>query len=119
MGILAWNRAKQPRFEPMGVGWASASDGPHGRSYTLHDDASRAQLGNPNHLDVYLLDASLTYLSGHGIEAISSHVCGLANRLFDRLESLDVALITPRAPEERAGARKSAGISRVPWCSNW
>ena len=74
MGILAWNRARRPDFEPLAVGWCSGTDGPDHRAYTPHPDARRAQAGNSNHLDVYLLRASLDYLAGYGIPAISAHV---------------------------------------------
>ena len=102
MGILAWNRDRQPDFNPMSVGWASANDTPDGRSYTLHEDASRAQLGNPNHLDVYLLESSLEYLLGHGIDSITAHTCGLAGQLHEKLNALDLEVITPSNPAERA-----------------
>lgn len=102
MGILAWNRDRQPDFNPMSIGWASAQDTPDGRSYTLHEDASRAELGNPNHLDVYLLESSLEYLLGHGIDSIAAHACGLAGRLHEKLSALDLEVITPTNPNERA-----------------
>ena len=103
MGILAWNRERQPEFNPLSVGWASASDSTDGHAYALHDDASRAQLGNPNHLDVYLLASSLDYLLGFGIDAIAAHVSDLAARLHEKLSGLALEVITPDNPEERAG----------------
>ena len=103
MGILAWNKEKQPQFQPGAVGWASASDTDNGRSYALHDDASRAQLGNPNHLDVYLLEASLRYLRGFGIARISDHVLTLAGRLHDGCKALGLPLVTPAEAANRAG----------------
>jgi selenocysteine lyase/cysteine desulfurase len=102
MGVLAWNRDKQPSFEPGAVGWASATDASDGQSYDLNDDASRAQLGNPNHLDVYILEASLRYLLGFGIESISEHVRRLADRLYEGLCEIDVPVVTPASSSERA-----------------
>ena len=103
MGILAWNRERQPGFNPMSIGWASAADSADGQSYALHDDASRAQAGNPNHLDVYILERSLAYLLGYGIEAIEGHVRALSTRLHDGLVDLGLPVVTPSSPQERAG----------------
>lgn len=103
MGILAWNRTRWPVFEPLAVGWASGTDAPDGRAYHPHDDARRAQAGNSNHLDVYLLKASLDYLAGYGIPAIAGHVEALATRLHDGLSARGLELVTPADPAERAG----------------
>ena len=104
MGVLAWNRERQPDFDPLNIGWASGLDGADGQSYTLHGDAGRAQSGNPNHLDVYLLKHSLTYLLGFGLEAISVHVMALSDRLHERLSGLGLEVITPAVPGERASS---------------
>jgi cysteine desulfurase/selenocysteine lyase len=103
MGVLAWNRDKQPNFNPRAVGWASANDVYGGQSYSLHDDASRAQLGNPNHLDVYILEVSLRYLLSFGIASITGHVRRLADKLYSGLDEIGVALITPARAAQRAG----------------
>lgn len=103
MGILAWNRARRPDFEPLAVGWCSGSDGPEHRAYTPHPDGRRAQAGNSNHLDVYLLGASIDYLQGYGIPAIAAHVERLATRLFSGLAERGLEMITPEPAAERAG----------------
>jgi len=102
-GILAWNRARRPVFEPLAVGWASGTDAPDGRAYAPHDDARRAQAGNPNHLDVYLLKTSLDYLLGYGIPAIAAHADSLGGRLRQGLAARGLELITPEPSAERAG----------------
>ena len=103
MGILGWNRTRQPDFNPLSIGWASGDGASDGRTYTLYDDARRAQVGNPNHLDIYILETSLRYLLGFGIEPIASHVRTLADGLHKRLNALGMQVITPDAPAERAG----------------
>ena len=103
LGILAWNRERQPEFNPLSVGWASGDGTPDGRSYTLYDDARRAQVGNPNHLDIYILETSLRYLLGFGIDTIATHVYGLAERLHQQLGGLGLEVVTPGPPAERAG----------------
>lgn len=102
-GILAWNRARRPDFSPLAVGWASGSDAPDFRAYAPHADARRAQAGNSNHLDVYLLKASLDYLLPYGIEAIARHVDGLGGRLHGALAERGLELVTPAPAAERAG----------------
>jgi cysteine desulfurase/selenocysteine lyase len=102
MGVLAWNRRRRPDFDPLAIGWASAVGSEDGRSYTLHRDAARAQSGNPNHLDVYILKHSLEYLLGFGLPAINAHVMALSDRLHEGLRGLDLEMITPAAAAERA-----------------
>ena len=101
MGILAWNRERQPAFEPLSIGWASASGSSDGRSFTLHADGARAQAGNSNHLDVYVLERSLEYLLRFGIDAIAAHACRLATRLHVSLSDSGRTVITPAAESER------------------
>lgn len=103
MGVLAWNRARRPDFEPLAVGWASGTDAPDSSAYHPHGDGRRAQAGNSNHLDVYLLQASLDYLLGFGIPAISAHVEALAGRLHRELTARGLDMITPAPSAERAG----------------
>ncbi|MEQ9331860.1 aminotransferase class V-fold PLP-dependent enzyme [Thalassobaculum sp.] len=103
MGVLAWNRARRPDFEPLAVGWCSGSDGPDHSRYVPHADGRRAQAGNSNHLDVYLLRASLDYLAGFGIPAIAAHAERLATRLHAGLAARGLELVTPGPAAERAG----------------
>jgi cysteine desulfurase/selenocysteine lyase len=104
MGVLAWNRQRQADFDPLTVGWASGLGSADGQSYTLHEDARRAQSGNPNHLDVYLLKHSLAYLAGFGLDTISTHVMALSDRLHEGLSGLGLEVITPAASAERAAS---------------
>ncbi len=103
MGVLAWNRARRPDFEPMAVGWSSGSDGPEHREYRPHEDGRRAQAGNSNHRDVYLLKASLDYRAGFGSPAIAAHVEALATRLYGGLAARGLEMVTPAPAAERAG----------------
>jgi selenocysteine lyase/cysteine desulfurase len=106
MGILAWNRRAWPRFEPMGIGWRSAEPDPDSalpERYLLHPDATRAELGNPNHMDVYVLDSALEYLHAVGLERICAYVLALGRELRAGLADLGLPLITPALAEERAG----------------
>ncbi len=106
MGILAWNQRRWPNFAPLGIGWRSTThslDLQRPSSYTLHPDAARAELGNPNHLDVYILDSALDYLHRAGLEEITQHILQLGGELRAGLVDLGLDVITPVAAEERAG----------------
>ena len=102
-GILAWNQASWPEFEPLNIGWNSASQGPTPASYTLKEGAARAEAGNPNHLDVYLLRTSLAYLGDIGIDRIARHAWALGGTLRDALLDLGLEVTTPAEPDARAG----------------
>jgi cysteine desulfurase/selenocysteine lyase len=102
-GIFAWNRKRRPIFEPRGIGWRSASSHETGDGFTPREDANRAQVGNSNHLDVYLLRESLQYLQEVGVDNIRQHVLHLGDALINFLQDLGVELITPEAHKDRAG----------------
>ena len=102
-GILAWNKASWRDFEPLHIGWNSASQGPTPASYTLKEGAGRAEAGNPNHLDAYLLRTSLAYLDDIGIDHIARHARALGGTLRTALAELGLAVTTPAEPQARAG----------------
>lgn len=102
-GIFAWNRQNLPVFSPQGVGWRSALSHENRCSFEPRTDARRAQVGNSNHLDIYLLQESLNYIRKIGINDIQSHVLSLGARLIRALEVLGLRVITPVKPRERAG----------------
>ena len=102
-GILTWNRAAWPDFNPLNIGWSSAAPGPTPASYQLKQSAGRAEAGNPNHLDAYLLRTSLDYLANIGIERIAAHARTLGGALRHELIQLGLTVTTPEAPQARAG----------------
>jgi cysteine desulfurase/selenocysteine lyase len=101
MGILAWNRAAWPAFEPRQVGWHSASEGDTPDSYILRPDGIRAEIGNSNHLSVYILRTSLNYLSQTAENTLYNHIRYLSKSLYQGLEKLGLDILTPAAPEQR------------------
>jgi selenocysteine lyase/cysteine desulfurase len=102
-GIFAWNRKRWPTFEPKGIGWRSAIVDEATGEIVRRQDANRAQVGNSNHLDVYLLRESLKYLRAIGIDRIRQHVLTLGDMLIDALHGLGVEIMTPGPSESRAG----------------
>lgn len=103
-GILGWNRRRWPEFEPLGVGWNSAESGEGPGDYRLLEHAGRAEVGNANHLDAYLLRPGLDYLLGVGIDRIADHARGLGGELHVALERMGLPVLTPAAAGERAGS---------------
>ena len=101
MGILAWNRASWPTFEPMQVGWHSADEGKEPGTYDLRPDARRAEIGNSNHLSVYILHTSLKYLSQATENEIENHIARLSDTLYAGLAALDLNILTPATPGQR------------------
>lgn len=101
MGILAWNRSSRPTFEPKQVGWHSAEDGRQSGTYDLMPDARRAEIGNANHLDVYILHASLKYLDQVPEKQIENHIIDLSKLLYSGLQALDLDILTPSTPQQR------------------
>ncbi len=102
-GIFTWNRTRRPAFEPRGIGWRSAIVDETTGEIVPRPDANRAQVGNSNHLDVYLLRESLKYIQQIGIDAIREHVIRLGGLLIQGLRQLDLDIITPEFAAERAG----------------
>ena len=100
-GVLAWNRRRWPTFEPLAVGWHAASDLRDSSSYELLPDARRAEIGNANHLSVYLLRASLDYLAAVPQAALERHVLRLGGQLHQALSELGLSLLTPAADRQR------------------
>ena len=103
MGVFGWNRRRQPDFAPFQVGWRSGHATGDAAIYRLWDDATRAEAGNPNHLDVYLLEGATAYLAAIGIERIAAYVAGQATRLRAGLVAAGLPVITPEPSAERAG----------------
>jgi len=101
MGILAWNRGSWPRFEPRQVGWHSAVPGTQEGTYDLLPDGRRAEIGSANHLAVYVLQASLKYLSTIPLAKLENHVAGLSKIMFAGLQAHGLDILTPTAPDCR------------------
>lgn len=108
VGICYWNRRRQPDIEPLYVGWRSVVGWWEGKpwdEYKLKPDAGRIETGNPSFVSLYALDNSLDYFDRipGGIQAVENHVLGLGERLRAGLVKLQLDVVTPAAPIDRAG----------------
>ena len=94
-GVLAWNSHRWPDFRPAAVGWNSADPGSGTEPYALAPDARRAEIGNSNHLAVYLLHAALEYLLAIDTNQLQRHIDQITEHISGGLTDLDVNVITP------------------------
>ncbi|MFN5059611.1 MAG: aminotransferase class V-fold PLP-dependent enzyme [Chloroflexota bacterium] len=102
LGILMWNRALVDQIHPP-VGWRSAKPTLAPDAYELHLDAARTEVGNPNFIDLYILDNALRYMNQVSIADREIHALLLGETLYDMFESLGHQPITPRDVRHRAG----------------
>ena len=69
----------------------------------LHRGTQRFQPEGVSPIAVKGLSASLSYMLELGSEAIEERITKLVDYLIDRLQSAKIAILSPTAPEKRAG----------------
>lgn len=109
LGVLYWNRARQPEFEPAAIGWYSVENlfaPDRYERYTLKSDAGRFETGYVSFPAIYVLSRAVPYLLQAGLERIAEHALALGERLIDELCRCGLEVMTPRDP-----ARRGASIS--------
>lgn len=67
------------------------------------DDARRFECGSPNLLGVQALEASLSLIEEVGIEQVRSRLQERTAHLIEAIDRHGLELLSPRAPERRAG----------------
>ena len=98
-----------PALEPPAAGWlAQASSGDFGRFLDYdpawHTDARRFEVGTIPYQDIVGMNASLGLFLELGPARIAAHVQALTTRLVEWAQTAEgVRLLTPGAPERRAG----------------
>lgn len=102
LGILMWNRRLVPEFGPP-PGWRSALPGATPATYQLHADAARAEVGNPNFLDVYILLNALEYLSRVAAVTLEAHALQYGGQIIDAFVAAGCTVLTPTPARQRAG----------------
>jgi selenocysteine lyase/cysteine desulfurase len=65
--------------------------------------ARRFEAGSPNMLGIHALEASLSLLLEVGMDAIGAAIAERSARLVEFVDRHGLELLTPRAPERRAG----------------
>jgi len=106
VGLFAYSARRVGDLVPATVGWHSV-----GRRGGLDDplampwrpDASRLEAGNPSLLGLAVLDNALERLERLAPGAIERHAQALGGALIEGLRARGWPVITPEAPEARAG----------------
>jgi selenocysteine lyase/cysteine desulfurase len=119
VGLFAYSARRVGDLVPATVGWHSV-----GRRGGLDDplampwrpDASRLEAGNPSLLGLAVLDNALERLERLALEAVERHAQVLGAALIEGLKARGWPVLTPGAPEERAGnvcflATDAAGLA--------
>jgi selenocysteine lyase/cysteine desulfurase len=106
VGVFYVNSRRWPDLAAPWVGWHSThreDDWRRRTEYRMREDGSRFEAGNPPFLPVYVLDSALRTLAGLDPRAVEAHVLALGGILRAGLVKLGLPVLTPEAPEERAG----------------
>lgn len=106
VGVFYVNSRRWPGLVAPWVGWHSTYREDDWRRRTeirLREDGSRFEAGNPPFLPVYVLESALRVLDALDPRAVESHVLALGGTLRAGLVKLGLSVLTPEAPEERAG----------------
>jgi cysteine desulfurase / selenocysteine lyase len=120
LAVLYCNRARLDALTPSGMGWRSVKDyfGVVGSlSYEPQEDARRFETGMLGYAAVYALEAGLGLLAEVGAPEVEARILGLSGRLVSGLKELGITLLTPEAPERRAGivAFESERFAEIGW----
>jgi selenocysteine lyase/cysteine desulfurase len=94
-GVFAWNSLRHPKFRPEAVGWNSADPAQPPKVFDFAEGGRRAELGNSNHLDVYLLRESLRYLRNIPNAGLSRHIGTITEKIANGLVARGYEVITP------------------------
>jgi selenocysteine lyase/cysteine desulfurase len=106
VGIFAYDPARVGPLAPHTIGWHSVAHRAglaDPLAVPLRADADRFEAGNPSLLGLFVLDNALAKLAPFGAPSILAHVHALGADLIEGLGRRGRRVITPAAPEERAG----------------
>jgi cysteine desulfurase / selenocysteine lyase len=73
------------------------------QDWTPSPTATRFECGSPNLLGIHALEASLSVLQEVGLAAVTAAIEQRVDRLMDLIDQAGFEILTPRAPERRAG----------------
>lgn len=105
-GVLALNPQRTKNLAPFATGWRSVENVFSSRRFEAverYADARRFELGYPSFATIAALNFSLGVLLECGIENIENHVLELGEKLIAGLQNLNLQMMTPSDPKQRAG----------------
>jgi cysteine desulfurase / selenocysteine lyase len=73
------------------------------RDWAPAHSARRFECGSPNFLGIHALEASLSLIEDLGLPRIAAAIEERVDHLIGRIDGLGLELLSPRAPERRAG----------------
>jgi selenocysteine lyase/cysteine desulfurase len=107
VGVFYVNSARWPDLAPPSVGWHAVVEQHDWQSraggYVLKSDAERFEAGDPTFIAIYVLENALAATADLDRGAIERHVLELGTEVRNGLASLDLDVLTPATPHERAG----------------
>jgi selenocysteine lyase/cysteine desulfurase len=106
VGVFYVNSRRWPDLAAPWVGWHSThrdDDWRRRTEYRVREDGSRFEAGNPPFLPVYVLESALRTLDRIDTRTSEAYVLALGGTLRAGLVKLGLTVLTPEAPEERAG----------------
>jgi selenocysteine lyase/cysteine desulfurase len=103
LGFLYVRRGLMETLLPTQTGWFADEDifRMDISDYSPAGDARRFDSGTPPVPNIYAGLAGTAIVEEAGVEAIESHVAGLAERLMASLDELGAVVVTPREPASR------------------
>jgi selenocysteine lyase/cysteine desulfurase len=108
-GVFFVNARRWPDLQPPWVGWHSTEreeDWRRRGTYHLRAGAERFEAGNPPFLPLYVLEnarRTVAEAARVDVPTIEAHVLALGGELRQGLVKLGLPVLTPEAPESRAG----------------
>ena len=106
VAVAYWNRERRPDWRPRMMGWHSVSPAApleRAAGASLLDTGRVFEPGNPNYPGLYVLDNALEYLDRFPPRELQDHVLDLSRRVRAGLVDHGLEIMTPCAPEARAG----------------
>lgn len=106
VGVFFVNGRRWPDLRPPWIGWHSIEPEPDWRrrgSATIKPTIERFEIGNPSFISAYVLENGLATLMQAGIPRVERHALELGGELRGRLIAAGWPVLTPEAPERRAG----------------
>ena len=107
VAIASWSRRRVPDWRPRLTGWHSAEWRPpleEPGPVHVKSTGQAFEPGNPAYPALYVLDQSLDYIAGLGMERIEAHTLAMSGALRQRLAGLGVPVMTPEPAAARAAS---------------
>jgi cysteine desulfurase/selenocysteine lyase len=106
VGVFYVDAKRWPDLPPMAIGWNSLVSEEDWRTRTAFDlkpGMAKFEGGNLSFMSIYFLESGLARLEAAGIGPVERHVLDLGGELRSGLARLNLDILTPEKPDQRAG----------------